>query len=588
MTSAQSLDISTTAKTWRLSAFIDKAGRHYIYAYWNQWDPVKKQSRNGATRSVGRILEDGRVRFSPKFLADHPEYAEGVWVYQGNQLISTSEKDLKKDMAEQGYAYRCDALHVGVTYGLWVMACQRGIYQDLQSVFGKEDAAVLLALGIYLLDSPGAMMNFEYWLSMVYIPYAQPVDGRRISEVLARVTKTKVAEYFKLRHRKSAAAAKKLREQRRKDDPKAYIPPQTLAFDSTSIGTYSETISDAAYGHAKQDKDLKQVNLTLVCDYDTAEVIYAYTSEGSINDKAVFSDILTAMFEAEFDLNDTMIVTDRGYFSPHNIQAQINKNVKFIQGIPLIEDSIKRNFDRHWAHLNNPACYHAKIELACVPTRETWVENLDCGKVSINVQVFLYYDALLGAMQRKAFLDELDQVLTCLQQGKKPEANAFRKFKPFLRQQEHGWIADATAVQNRLRYCGCFAIRSNEVTDPEKAMLFYRQRNVVEKCFNQFKNETAGNRMRCQQSAHEGKLFAHTLAQTLRMMLSMNAAKGVEKNPALQLPKNSLTAALALLRAIQGIRPPKRNLWVTGPIAKKQREILTLLDLPSPPKFLTH
>lgn len=102
-------------------------------------------------------------------------------------------------------------------------------------------------------------------------------------------------------------------------------------------------------------------------------------------------------------------------------------------------------------------------------------------------------------------------------------------------------------------------------------MLLYRQRNVVEKCFNQFKNETAGNRMRCQQSAHEGKLFAHTLAQTLRMMLSMNAAKAVEKNPALQLPKNSLTAALALLRAIQGIRPPKRNLWVTGPIAKKQR-----------------
>ena len=136
MTSAQSLDTSTSAKTWRLSAFIDKAGRHYIYAYWNQWDPVKKQSRNGATRSVGRILEDGRVRFSPKFLADHPEYAEGVWVYQGNQLISTSEEDLKKDMAEQGYAYRCDALHVGVTYGLWVMACQRGIYQDLQSVFG--------------------------------------------------------------------------------------------------------------------------------------------------------------------------------------------------------------------------------------------------------------------------------------------------------------------------------------------------------------------------------------------------------------------------------------------------------------------
>lgn len=49
-----------------------------------------------------------------------------------------------------------------------------------------------------------------------------------------------------------------------------------LAFDSTSISTYSNTIEIAEYGHAKQNPELKQVNLFLVCDERSGEAVYAY------------------------------------------------------------------------------------------------------------------------------------------------------------------------------------------------------------------------------------------------------------------------------------------------------------------------
>ena len=60
---------------------------------------------------------------------------------------------------------------------------------------------------------------------------------------------------------------------------------QTLSYalDNTSISTHSRTIADAAYGYAKRDPELKQINYTFVCDQADGEIVFAYTYEGSIN-----------------------------------------------------------------------------------------------------------------------------------------------------------------------------------------------------------------------------------------------------------------------------------------------------------------
>jgi hypothetical protein len=115
---------------------------------------------------------------------------------------------------------------------------------------------------------------------MYYLPEAKPLSSQKISRLLASVTQEKIDEYFKLRHERLVESHQQRKQLANNNG--TYIPPMIMAIDSTSISTYSQSIENAAFGHAKQDDFLKQINLTLCVDYATGDVCYAYESEGSI------------------------------------------------------------------------------------------------------------------------------------------------------------------------------------------------------------------------------------------------------------------------------------------------------------------
>lgn len=48
------------------------------------------------------------------------------------------------------------------------------------------------------------------------------------------------------------------------------------------------------------------------------------------------------MQSADLDLEKVVLVTDRGYCSLLNVQKMLKLKLKFIQGVRLTEDSIKR------------------------------------------------------------------------------------------------------------------------------------------------------------------------------------------------------------------------------------------------------
>lgn len=119
-------------------------------------------------------------------------------------------------------------------------------------------------------------------MTLNYLPEAEPLSSQNISSILASVTQEQIDQYFNLRHNRLVEKHNIIIDNANKQG--IAIPPIIMAVDSTSISTYSETITDAAYGHAKQDDFLKQINLTLCVDYDTGDTCYAYECEGSITD----------------------------------------------------------------------------------------------------------------------------------------------------------------------------------------------------------------------------------------------------------------------------------------------------------------
>ena len=369
---------------WYFTKETNAKGLCYIYAYQTQWDPVAKKSKRSARKYVGRLAADSVVNITAKFRTEFPQYAQGTF-YFGQDKTLVDEAAYRRDFpdapgpkpaeAEIDTAL-WDTRSLGFTWALEQLAAQSQVLEHLHEIF-KEDARSLLNLAIYKLDGGNSMAAMEDWRASVYLPHGPALKSQRISEVLSRVTPKDFASYFHLRHQ---SKIKKM----------SGTDCVHYALDNTTISSYSATIADVAYGHAKRDPELPVLNFTFVCDQESGDIVFAHAYEGSIPDVTAFGEIVYRMKDAGFDFSKVILVTDRGYQSLINIQKQIDLEVKFIQGIRLSEDIVKRNFDRYDASLHNQRFYDTGERVYAHSTTEAWKQYTDYGSLNKTLHLHLY------------------------------------------------------------------------------------------------------------------------------------------------------------------------------------------------------
>ena len=568
---------------WYFTKETNAKGLCYIYAYQTQWDPVAKKSKRSARKYVGRLAADSVVNITAKFRTDFPQYAQGTF-YFGLDKTLVDEAAYRRDFpdapgpkpaeAEIDTAL-WDTRSLGFTWALEQLAAQSQVLEHLREIF-KEDARSLLNLAIYKLDGGNSMAAMEDWRASVYLPHGPALKSQRISEVLSRVTPKDFARYFHLRHQSKI-------ERMSGADCVHY------ALDNTTISSYSATIADVAYGHAKRDPELPVLNFTFVCDQDSGDIVFAHAYEGSIPDVTAFGEIVYRMKDAGFDFSKVILVTDRGYQSLINIQKQIDLEVKFIQGIRLSEDIVKRSFDRYDASLHNQRFYDTGERVYAHSTTEAWKQYTDYGSLNKTLHLHLYRFPKADEAEMEELRLQVQQVLDLKNANRQVPPEKWLTYKRFVcerttAQGRRYWDRDDNAIEAALRYAGRFAIRTNAEANPFKALSIYRLRGQVEQDFNQFKNWVDGNRLRCTDTAYWGKLLVCTLATSLRMMAIKGAHDREQGNR--KIPNNSIDCLFTILKQIQADKRRTANAWVTRTITKKQRDMLALLGLENPPRVL--
>lgn len=569
---------------FRLSTYTNKAGKTYIYGYRNEWNKEKKQSRVVQRQYVGTFdPETGKAKLGPKFLSAHPEYAGKDLYYENNELVERDASELEETIERQESIFS-DDLSVGATWACWETAKQHGIYKDLCDTFGQADGSNLLRLGIYQYLVGNAMSGFEDWIPDVYVPGAEELNGRRISELLSRVDHNKMKAFFKSRHERR----QKIYDEIDAKNIKQGLPaqPRFLAIDSTGISTYSTTIEQAAYGHAKQNPELKQVNLTLGVDYLSGDVCYAYESEGSINDKALYPHILKDMQANGFDLTKTTLVTDRGYESLYNIQRLLNLDLQYVAGVPLVEKGIVDQLKKYHASLASIAFYNGKLGVSARTVKEHWHADTDCGSFLKDTDLHLYRFQERVGLEQKQLLEKIEDIIVAKNEGKVVDPLDWKQVSKYISKAKDGkWEKNIDALLEWHKIAGCFAIRSNCIKDPFDALMVYRKRGIVEMAFRQFKVLNSGARLYATESTYVGKLMVHLIAQSLRMIHLITAQKNQKGK--LQIPGNSMDKAMAILGRVRACRPAGRKNWITREIPKKARDVFELLGINLPPLKFT-
>ena len=556
-----------------------RKGHTYVEAYRNEWDPEKKRSRIAQRKYVGVLdTTTGRVRLGKKYLSENPQYEGKILYYEDKQLVERTPEEVQEELDKRVPSPLNDVVSYGASAACWLVAQQSGMLEDLKKTFGAEVGADLLRLAVYQYLDGGSMDCFEQWASQHWLPKAQTFSGQRISEMLSKITHQDITSYLKLRNHRCVEHFNKVKtqaEELKKPGPRF----RYLALDSTALSTYSVTISSAAYGYAKQNPELRQVNFTLGVDYLNGDVCYAYESEGSITDKSVYPHLMMDLHHHGYNLQDTVIVTDRGYQSIYNIQRLLDIEINYVCGVPLTEESVKQLFERYKSSLSNPAFLNGRLKVAARTSKELCEKATDSGPLHLSTSLHLYKYPELAAQQAISLHQKIEEVLEKKNSGEKlHSADRSRVRNYIVENNKNVWVKNIKGLEEFLTRAGCFAIRTNCIEDPFECLAVYKQRQIVETAFRQMKVLNGNNRLRCTERTYVGKLLLFVIAQSLRMRM-LYTVKENEQRLDLDLPGDSLDKAMAMLKGIMAIRPPSKAVWAGRPISKKARDILELLGI---------
>lgn len=556
-----------------------RKGHTYVEAYRNEWDPEKKRSRIAQRKYVGVLdTTTGRVRLGKKYLSENPQYEGKILYYEDKQLVERTPEEVQEELDKRVPSPLNDVVSYGASAACWLVAQQSGMLEDLKKTFGAEVGADLLRLAVYQYLDGGSMDCFEQWASQHWLPKARTFSGQRISEMLSKITHQDITSYLKLRNHRCVEHFNKVKtqaEELKKPGPRF----RYLALDSTALSTYSVTISSAAYGYAKQNPELRQVNFTLGVDYLNGDVCYAYESEGSITDKSVYPHLMMDLHHNGYNLQDTVIVTDRGYQGIYNIQRLLDIEINYVCGVPLTEESVKQLFERYKSSLSNPAFLNGRLKVAARTSKELWEKATDSGPLHLSTSLHLYKYPELAAQQAISLHQKIEEVLEKKNSGEKlHSADRSRVRNYIVENNKNVWVKNIKGLEEFLTRAGCFAIRTNCIEDPFECLAVYKQRQIVETAFRQMKVLNGNNRLRCTERTYVGKLLLFVIAQSLRMRM-LYTVKENEQRLDLDLPGDSLDKAMAMLKGIMAIRPPSKAVWAGRPISKKARDILELLGI---------
>lgn len=556
-----------------------RKGHTYVEAYRNEWDPEKKRSRIAQRKYVGVLdTTTGRVRLGKKYLSENPQYEGKILYYEDKQLVERTPEEVQEELDKRVPSPLNEVVSYGASAACWLVAQQSGMLEDLKKTFGAEVGADLLRLAVYQYLDGGSMDCFEQWASQHWLPKARTFSGQRISEMLSKITHQDITSYLKLRNHRCVEHFNKVKtqaEELKKPGPRF----RYLALDSTALSTYSVTISSAAYGYAKQNPELRQVNFTLGVDYLNGDVCYAYESEGSITDKSVYPHLMMDLHHNGYNLQDTIIVTDRGYQSIYNIQRLLDIEINYVCGVPLTEESVKQLFERYKSSLSNPAFLNGRLKVAARTSKELWEKATDSGPLHLSTSLHLYKYPELAAQQAISLHQKIEEVLEKKNSGEKLHSADWSRVRNYIvENNKNVWVKNIKGLEEFLTRAGCFAIRTNCIEDPFECLAVYKQRQIVETAFRQMKVLNGNNRLRCTERTYVGKLLLFVIAQSLRMRM-LYTVKENEQRLDLDLPGDSLDKAMAMLKGIMAIRPPSKAVWAGRPISKKARDILELLGI---------
>lgn len=321
------------------------------------------------------------------------------------------------------------------------------------------------------------------------------------------------------------------------------------------------------YGYNRDGESLPQINLAMLFGEKTRLPVYYKSLPGSIKDVSTLCNFLeTATF---LHMGKLHLVMDKGFYSRKNINALFRKNMKFTIAVPFSSDFAKEQVERvrdsitdhdNFIKVNSKNLFYSSSIGKWEHTRRVYVH--------------VFYNASAAVSDYESFLDKISQWKDELKSGKVLEDHQKYYDKYFLvkdtpkrgKQISYNQCAIDTHKKNTAGY---LVLLSNDIKDPVEALKTYRNKDVVEKAFDNLKNGLDLKRLRVHL---EGNMKGRLFIQFIALIFISYIHKVMSDKDLFKL--GSASNLLEELDLLSTVKFSGHYGQVTSELTKKQREIL--------------
>ena len=433
-----------------------------------------------------------------------------------------------------------------------------GLTGILQKSF-PETWEQLLTIAQYMISGKEAMVYLNDWLDENVSFTKETMYSSQISELFGNLDENSKTEFFRLWLERHATK-------------------EFTAYDVSSISSYSRNIEDIEWGYNRDKEKLPQINLAMYYGQETDLPFYYRTYPGSITDKVHLQYMMEDL--DELDHRNGCYVLDRGFYSKENLKYMASEAIKFLIAMPgglnlyekLIEQHRGEIIDRYDCRLGDGLPYGKVVELT---------------EYGFRMNVHIFYDERKKPLDTEAFYSSLNDMEAELKKADKLPGKQSRLYRYFDIREENGKIVyerKADGIDKELRLCGFFILAETTFRYTTAEILdIYRHRDMVEKSFDDLKNELDMSRLKVHSDqVVNGKMFSAFIGLILRSVM-MKRLKTYLRNE-----KISFRKVMIELGKIKACYSPEKEAGfrLYNPLTKKQKEILSVLGF-DPEDFIS-
>lgn len=420
-----------------------------------------------------------------------------------------------------------------------------GLTSILKQVF-PDDFGYILTCAHYMITSGSVMYYLEDWNEETRSFSNKTLNDVSVGRLFKDITEKDKNSFFEMWMKLKAEN-------------------DFIAYDVTSISSYSHSLEDAEYGYNRDKEKLPQINFGMYYCEKSKTPVYYKIYPGSITDKVH----CTYMIDGTTDLNFKGIyfVMDKGFYSEDNLKHIIGRGHRFIITMPPSLNLYKKLVDENKADIINNIDYKLKDKLI-------YCKEVELHEYGFRSRAHIFYNQAKSTDNAEALYKKLSDMKKELEKMTTAPSAGSSYYDYYNITEKNGYLVfeeKKEAIKKALERCGFFIILETVFDKNSDELLeIYAERDSIEKSFDDLKNEIDLSRLRC--STNEtvnGKAFVAFIGLIMISKMRQYLSEYASNN------KCTLKKVLLELDKIKARYVRKEQKYkLANPLTKKQKDIL--------------